>query len=145
MVKAKFSEARHVGDVRKLTQLAIPEKVDLVVGGFPCQDLSCMGKKEGCVICPYYSLCFLTDVCFVEVSHFSLLVFDLGICILAARILISYLEGKNIFGMSVLYDWSDLVSRVLLQTFATVITVNYGPVVDGAHLNLLVVQLLSMV
>ena len=56
-----------------------------------------MGKKEGCVICPYYSLCFLTDVCFVEVSHFSLLVFDLGICILAARILISYLEGKNIF------------------------------------------------
>ncbi len=48
-------------------------------------------------------------------------------------------------GMSVLYEWSDLVSRVLSQTFGTVITVNYAPVVDGAHLNLLVVQLVSMV
>lgn len=70
MVKAKFPEVRHVGDVRKLTKLAIPEKVDLVVGGFPCQDLSCMGKKEGCVICPYYSLCFPTDVCLLKFHIF---------------------------------------------------------------------------
>ena len=47
VVKARHPRVKHVGDVRKLDLSAIPEKVDLVVGGFPCQDLSAMGKKEG--------------------------------------------------------------------------------------------------
>lgn len=47
VVKAKFPEVRHVGDVRRLAKPAIREEIDLVVGGFPCQDLSCLGKKEG--------------------------------------------------------------------------------------------------
>jgi hypothetical protein len=47
VVKARHPSVKHVGDVRKLELSAIPEKVDLVVGGFPCQDLSVMGKKEG--------------------------------------------------------------------------------------------------
>nr|XP_024370051.1 uncharacterized protein LOC112279643 isoform X2 [Physcomitrium patens] len=47
VVKSRHPHVKHVGDVRKLNLSAIPEKVDLVVGGFPCQDLSIMGKKEG--------------------------------------------------------------------------------------------------
>lgn len=47
VVKARHPHVKHVGDVTKLQLSAIPEKVDLVVGGFPCQDLSIMGKKEG--------------------------------------------------------------------------------------------------
>lgn len=47
VVEARHPRVKHVGDVRKLQLSAISEKVDLVVGGFPCQDLSVMGKKEG--------------------------------------------------------------------------------------------------
>ena len=47
VVKAKYPGVRHVGDVRRLTKPAIREEIDLLVGGFPCQDLSCLGKKEG--------------------------------------------------------------------------------------------------
>lgn len=47
VVKAKFPAVLHVGDVRKLAKPAIREDIDLIVGGFPCQDLSCLGKKEG--------------------------------------------------------------------------------------------------
>lgn len=47
VVKAKFPEVRHVGDMRRLAKPAIPEDVGLIIGGFPCQDLSCLGKKEG--------------------------------------------------------------------------------------------------
>lgn len=47
VVKVRHPQVKHVGDVRTLEKSAILEKVDLVVGGFPCQDLSAMGKKEG--------------------------------------------------------------------------------------------------
>ncbi|CAK9208796.1 unnamed protein product [Sphagnum jensenii] len=47
VLKAKYPEVHHVGDVRKVERMTVTEKVDLVVGGFPCQDLSCMGKREG--------------------------------------------------------------------------------------------------
>ncbi|KAG0595435.1 hypothetical protein M758_UG166500 [Ceratodon purpureus] len=47
VVKARFPEVKHLGDVTKLQRSAIRGGVDLLVGGFPCQDLSCMGKREG--------------------------------------------------------------------------------------------------
>lgn len=47
VVKKRHPSVQHVGDIKKLKLSHIPEKVDLVVGGFPCQDLSVMGKKEG--------------------------------------------------------------------------------------------------
>ena len=47
VVKKQHPTVKHVGDITKLQLSAIPEKVDLVIGGFPCQDLSIMGKKEG--------------------------------------------------------------------------------------------------
>ncbi|KAH9537934.1 hypothetical protein CY35_16G078200 [Sphagnum magellanicum] len=47
VLKAKYPEVHHVGDVRKVERMTVTEKVDLLVGGFPCQDLSCMGKREG--------------------------------------------------------------------------------------------------
>lgn len=37
----------HLGDVKQVTKQLIPEKIDLLIGGSPCQDLSCAGKREG--------------------------------------------------------------------------------------------------
>jgi hypothetical protein len=47
VVKARFPDVHHVGDVRKLDRTSFSGNVDLVVGGFPCQDLSAMGRREG--------------------------------------------------------------------------------------------------
>jgi site-specific DNA-cytosine methylase len=52
---ANYPDILHVGDIRFLTSTLIPEKIDILVGGSPCQDLSCMnssreglkGKKSG--------------------------------------------------------------------------------------------------
>lgn len=50
VVKARYPKVKHLGDVSKLERSAIRGEVDLLVGGFPCQDLSCMGKREGYVL-----------------------------------------------------------------------------------------------
>ncbi|CAM6092399.1 unnamed protein product [Calypogeia fissa] len=47
VVKARHPSVQHLGDVTALQLASIPEKVDLVVGGFPCQDLSSMGHRMG--------------------------------------------------------------------------------------------------
>ncbi|KAH9558908.1 hypothetical protein CY35_06G032800 [Sphagnum magellanicum] len=47
VVKARYPDVHHVGDVRKLDRTSFSGNVDLVVGGFPCQDLSAMGRREG--------------------------------------------------------------------------------------------------
>jgi len=47
VVKARYPDVHHVGDVRKLDRKSFSGNVDLVVGGFPCQDLSAMGRREG--------------------------------------------------------------------------------------------------
>lgn len=47
VVKARYPMVRHVGDITGLQKSAIAEKVDLIVGGFPCQDLTCLGHKIG--------------------------------------------------------------------------------------------------
>eukprot|EP00252_Welwitschia_mirabilis_P005901 TRINITY_DN16497_c0_g1_i1.p1 TRINITY_DN16497_c0_g1~~TRINITY_DN16497_c0_g1_i1.p1 ORF type:complete len:592 (+),score=122.46 TRINITY_DN16497_c0_g1_i1:282-2057(+) len=47
VVKERYPKVKHVGDVKNLKTEDIKEKVDLLVGGFPCQDLSSMGRKVG--------------------------------------------------------------------------------------------------
>src|SRR6185503_15255968 len=45
VLKARFPGKRLVDDIRTVRQL--PKQVDLVCAGFPCQDLSSVGQKEG--------------------------------------------------------------------------------------------------
>ncbi|KAG6547886.1 hypothetical protein Mapa_010706 [Marchantia paleacea] len=47
VTKRNYSSVRHLGDIRTLKRADIKEKIDLVVGGFPCQDLSSLGAKLG--------------------------------------------------------------------------------------------------
>ncbi|KAL2629596.1 hypothetical protein R1flu_014282 [Riccia fluitans] len=48
VTKGRYRSVTHLGDVKKLKRADIKEKmVDLVVGGFPCQDLSCLGLRMG--------------------------------------------------------------------------------------------------
>lgn len=47
VLKNRHPIVQHLGDVRELKKEHIKEHVDLVVGGFPCQDLSWIGKKIG--------------------------------------------------------------------------------------------------
>eukprot|EP01018_Ginkgo_biloba_P031015 Gb_23575 [translate_table: standard] len=47
VLEARFPSVRAVGDVRSLQRDDIKDQVDLVVGGFPCQDLSCIGRMAG--------------------------------------------------------------------------------------------------
>lgn len=45
VLRERFPHARQLEDVR--TCLPALEKVDVIAGGFPCQDLSTMGKRQG--------------------------------------------------------------------------------------------------
>jgi DNA (cytosine-5)-methyltransferase 1 len=45
VLKARFPDARLTGDVRSISRL--PSGIEVVVGGFPCQDLSSVGPKSG--------------------------------------------------------------------------------------------------
>ncbi|MCO5576907.1 hypothetical protein L7F22_030728 [Adiantum nelumboides] len=47
VLKSRHPNVQHLGDVRGVHKELIDEQVDLVVGGFPCQDLSWLGKKIG--------------------------------------------------------------------------------------------------
>ncbi|KAI5081932.1 hypothetical protein GOP47_0001675 [Adiantum capillus-veneris] len=47
VLKSRHPSVQHLGDVRGVHREHINEQVDLVVGGFPCQDLSWLGKKIG--------------------------------------------------------------------------------------------------
>lgn len=47
VLKSRHPNVQHMGDVRGLKKEHIKDQVDLVVGGFPCQDLSWLGKKIG--------------------------------------------------------------------------------------------------
>eukprot|EP00250_Pteridium_aquilinum_P034556 c7748_g1_i2 orf=260-2191(+) len=47
VLKSRHPNVQHLGDVRGVQKEHIIEHVDLVVGGFPCQDLSWLGKKIG--------------------------------------------------------------------------------------------------
>lgn len=46
LVRYRWPAVKHVGDVVKLEKENLPERIDLVVGGFPCQDLSGMNKTR---------------------------------------------------------------------------------------------------
>jgi site-specific DNA-cytosine methylase len=38
----------HIGDVKKVNESKVPvDKIDLLIGGSPCQDVSCAGKRKG--------------------------------------------------------------------------------------------------
>ncbi|KAH7423821.1 hypothetical protein KP509_12G075700 [Ceratopteris richardii] len=47
VLESRHPNVQHLGDVRGIHRGNISEEIDLVVGGFPCQDLSCLGKKAG--------------------------------------------------------------------------------------------------
>lgn len=49
VTKHHYPDVPHLGDVTKITeeQIAALGRIDLVVGGFPCQDLSVAGKRAG--------------------------------------------------------------------------------------------------
>jgi len=62
VVKTRFPEVQHLGDVRKLERKFIGEDVDLLVGGFPCQDLNCMSRREGYALGVYTLLSILATI-----------------------------------------------------------------------------------
>ena len=41
------SELKNLGDITKIDEEKIPEYIDLITYGFPCQDISIAGKKKG--------------------------------------------------------------------------------------------------
>lgn len=49
VLKHHYPEIRNLGDVTKITQQQIEElgHIDVVIGGFPCQDVSVAGKRKG--------------------------------------------------------------------------------------------------
>ncbi|KAJ7539323.1 hypothetical protein O6H91_11G087200 [Diphasiastrum complanatum] len=47
VLRERYPDIEHLGDIRKVTQDDVKQQIDLVVGGFPCQDLSCMGRRIG--------------------------------------------------------------------------------------------------
>ena len=44
--RRNFSHGIHVGDVR-LAMATLPKRTDVLIGGFPCQDISVNGKRAG--------------------------------------------------------------------------------------------------
>ena len=42
-----YPEIKQVGDVGELTASSLPAKIDLMIGGSPCQNLSCRGDHTG--------------------------------------------------------------------------------------------------
>lgn len=46
LLKAKWPEAKHYGDITKVRAGEL-ERVDVICGGSPCQDLSVAGKRAG--------------------------------------------------------------------------------------------------
>lgn len=47
ILKPNFKGVPIYGDIREVSARTFPDGVDLITGGFPCQDLSIAGKKEG--------------------------------------------------------------------------------------------------
>eukprot|EP00249_Psilotum_nudum_P019237 c27157_g1_i2 orf=480-2354(-) len=47
LLRTRYPAVQHLGDARSIKKEHIKEHVDLIVGGFPCQDLSWLGKKVG--------------------------------------------------------------------------------------------------
>ena len=47
ILKPNFKGVPIYGDIREVSARTFPDGIDLITGGFPCQDLSIAGKKEG--------------------------------------------------------------------------------------------------
>lgn len=58
VVKQRWPNVKHLGDIKSIEAKDILEKVDLVVGGFPCQDVSAMNRYRPGLHGPRSSLFF---------------------------------------------------------------------------------------
>jgi DNA (cytosine-5)-methyltransferase 1 len=47
VLHARFPQAKQYDDVRKVNRENLVERVDVITAGFPCQDVSAMGKRRG--------------------------------------------------------------------------------------------------
>lgn len=47
ILKPNFKGVPIYGDIREVSARTFPDGIDLITGGFPCQDLSIAGKKKG--------------------------------------------------------------------------------------------------
>lgn len=43
----KVPESLNFGDITKINEKELPNDIDLITYGFPCQDISCIGKQNG--------------------------------------------------------------------------------------------------
>jgi len=60
-----------LGDVTKVTRADIPESVDLLIGGSPCQSFSMAGKREGMVTTENVEVATLADYIALKEEGFT--------------------------------------------------------------------------
>lgn len=47
VLKKNFPNIKNYGDIRKITKSTVPERIELITGGFPCQPFSVAGARNG--------------------------------------------------------------------------------------------------
>ena len=47
VLKKNFPTIKNYGDIRTITRQSVPERIEIITGGFPCQPFSTAGKRRG--------------------------------------------------------------------------------------------------